>query len=304
MNELMTLQGYEVQLRMYREQVMGGWLGMGRTLIAAKEANVVPHGQWETWVENNAGMSVRDAQRLMQLAREIGEDSPLAKLDMTKARMLMRLPAEERETFATENKVESVTSRELAAAINAKLRAEKLMEGKDLELDRLRHMVADQTKSQQAMMDKANDLQQRYDAMSARAETLDRQLDQLINNPETVEVVPEDYEALKQRDQSAAARIREAEDFADQQEERVRELERKLQEAESQGAGASAMREFVDAAGTLLSVMTRISCDITQLERSDIGAMLSWLGSLQTQIGTLRNAIRTAPVSGGVGYVR
>jgi hypothetical protein len=48
--------------------------------------------------------------------------------------------------------------------------------------------------------------------------------------------VPEDYKALKERDAAAAARIREAEDYADAQEERVRELQAKLDASAVPGA--------------------------------------------------------------------
>lgn len=87
--ELATIQIYETRIDLYKEQVAGGYIGIGQTLIEAKASGVIPHGQWESWVTERTGMTIRHAQRCMQAAREIGEGSPLARLDMSKAMLLL-----------------------------------------------------------------------------------------------------------------------------------------------------------------------------------------------------------------------
>ena len=87
--ELATIHTYEARIDLYKEQIVGGYIGIGRTLIEAKAAGVVPHGQWETWATEHTGMSARNVQRCMQIAREIDEESPLARLDMSKALLLI-----------------------------------------------------------------------------------------------------------------------------------------------------------------------------------------------------------------------
>lgn len=87
--KLATIHTFEARIDLYKEQIVGGYIGIGRTLIEAKAAGVVPHGQWETWATEHTGMSARNVQRCMQIAREIDEESPLARLDMSKALLLI-----------------------------------------------------------------------------------------------------------------------------------------------------------------------------------------------------------------------
>lgn len=86
---LATIETYEARIALYKEQIVGGYIGIGRTLIEAKAVGVVPHGQWEAWATERTGLSVRQVQRCMQAAREIDEQSPLARLDMSKALLLL-----------------------------------------------------------------------------------------------------------------------------------------------------------------------------------------------------------------------
>lgn len=88
-SDLATIEVYEARIALYKEQIVGGYIGVGRTLIDAKAAGVVPHGQWEMWATEHTGLSIRQVQRCMQAAREISDGSPLARLDMTKAMLLL-----------------------------------------------------------------------------------------------------------------------------------------------------------------------------------------------------------------------
>ena len=45
--QALSVRGYEERIHMYKEQVVGGYIGIGRTLIEAKETGAVPHGEWE-----------------------------------------------------------------------------------------------------------------------------------------------------------------------------------------------------------------------------------------------------------------
>ena len=85
----LTIHDYEARIHLYREQIGTGYIGIGRTLNEAKEAGVVPHGEWEDWVTRTTGLNSRQAQRCMQAAREIRDGSALARLEMTKALMLL-----------------------------------------------------------------------------------------------------------------------------------------------------------------------------------------------------------------------
>ena len=111
----LTMADYEARIHLYKEQIGTGYIGIGRTLNEAKAAQVVPHGQWETWVTETTGLTPRQAQRCMQAATEIRDGSALAKLEMSKALMLLGsgLDEEAREEIAEKAVEEGATVKEL-----------------------------------------------------------------------------------------------------------------------------------------------------------------------------------------------
>ena len=90
-------------------------LTIGKCLIEAKE--MLRHGEWLPWLNEQVELSERTAQKFMKLAREWSNPSALADLGATKALILLALPAEEREQFVAEHGVVDMTSRQLEAAI-------------------------------------------------------------------------------------------------------------------------------------------------------------------------------------------
>lgn len=70
MNEMTTLANIERRISFHIQGAYANILEVGRCLIEAKESGLVPHGEWEAWVERTAGMSDRSAQRIMRAARE------------------------------------------------------------------------------------------------------------------------------------------------------------------------------------------------------------------------------------------
>ena len=108
---MMTLADYEARIALYKEQIGVGYIGIGRTLTEAKEAEVVPHGEWEAWVTRTTGLNPRQAQRCMQAAREIKDGSALARLEMSKALLVLSsgLDQEAKEQIARQAADEGAT---------------------------------------------------------------------------------------------------------------------------------------------------------------------------------------------------
>lgn len=102
-----------------RDSAADNLIEMGRWLIQAKEEKIVPHGEWEKWVAEHAGVSARSAQRFMQIAREIPEGSRIAQLGTSKASALLALPAGDREAFAEEIGAQTLSSREVEERVAA-----------------------------------------------------------------------------------------------------------------------------------------------------------------------------------------
>ena len=118
MNEMTTLQNIERRIALHMQGAYANILEVGRCLIEAKEANVVPHGQWEPWVQRTAGMSERTAQRLMQAAREVSPESAMARLPISKITAILALPEPQREAVAVKAVEENQSLRELQATID------------------------------------------------------------------------------------------------------------------------------------------------------------------------------------------
>ena len=116
----LTLADYEARIILYKEQIGTGYIGIGRTLTEAKEAGVVPHGEWENWVTRTTGLNLRQAQRCMQAAREIRDGSALARLEMSKALLLLSsgISEDTREKLAQDAADGGSSLRELQAQIS------------------------------------------------------------------------------------------------------------------------------------------------------------------------------------------
>ena len=126
---VLGIADYEARIQLYKEQAITGYIGIGRTLNEAKAAGVVPHGEWEAWVERTTGLAIRQAQRCMKAASEIRDGSFLGQIDMSKAMLLLSsgLENEQQEALAEQAVKEDSSVRELKEQIR-RLKLEKVAE--------------------------------------------------------------------------------------------------------------------------------------------------------------------------------
>ena len=110
---LVTLANIEYRISVHMQGTYREILAVGRCLVEAKEAGLVPHGQWEEWVRRNTGMSERQAQRLMQAARNVQTGSAMESLPISKIQVILSLPEPEREAMAEQAASEDMSLREL-----------------------------------------------------------------------------------------------------------------------------------------------------------------------------------------------
>ena len=106
-------------------------LTIGRCLIEAKD--MLRHGEWLPWLNEQVELSERTAQKFMKLAREWSNPNTLADLGASKALMLLALPEGERDAFLEDHKVIDMSARQLEQAI--KERDEARMAAKQAEAD-------------------------------------------------------------------------------------------------------------------------------------------------------------------------
>ena len=90
-------------------------LTIGRCLIEAKD--MLRHGEWLPWLNEQVELSERTAQKFMKLAREWSNPNTLADLGASKALMLLALPEGERDAFLEDHNVIDMSARQLEQAI-------------------------------------------------------------------------------------------------------------------------------------------------------------------------------------------
>ena len=174
-------------------QALNAAINTGRKLTAAKLQ--LPHGKWGEYLKNEVDYSPSQAQNLMRIYREYGNDQlslfggevksqTFGALTPSKALKLLAIPdEEERERFVVENDVEHMSVRELnealkardeaqEAAVAAQEEAEKLRKEKG----RLQEQLGDQARGYEAKLTSAGIEvdQAKADARAAR-EALERQ---------------------------------------------------------------------------------------------------------------------------------
>lgn len=298
----MTLADYEARIYVYKQQIGVGYIGIGRTLIEAKDAGVVPHGQWEEWVTAVTGLSARNAQRCMQAAREIRDGSKLAELEMSKALLLLSsgLDEEARERIAGEAAEENQTIRELRDTIERQKRELSAARGdlsaQGAELKDTRAIVEQLNRENVDMAGQLKRVDEYVECQKKQAvqDAMRLATDQLREEHEK-ELAARADEIGQLKDELAAAEERE--------EKRARELQRLREEQDlkrldrARGVSAdavsafdlgAAVRAFLGAAG-VLPQMGRSLANLSPAERENvrgyIDTVANWVDGARAALG-------------------
>lgn len=113
----LALSTLAAQAQMLSENIAMNMLQLGRVFTEAKQ--IIPHGQFGTWVQSNTGLSERYAQQFMQAYSRYGENQSYARLGKSKLIRLLSLPEGEEERFIEEHDVAAMSTREIDEAVKA-----------------------------------------------------------------------------------------------------------------------------------------------------------------------------------------
>lgn len=256
-NKVMTLADYEARIFLYKEQIGTGYIGIGRTLIEAKEAKVVPHGQWETWVTETTGLTARQAQRCMQAATEIKDGSAMARLEMSKALLLLSsgLDEETREEIATQAADEGATVKDLREQLKqAKLKlvqetgaATEIREAlKTLETERqqLEQQLRARENAYRAQLEEARESGYQRGSLDGQAEALRQAREEAR---EQLKAKQQEIDALKERaDMNHRARMNEIASMNEREKEAKNRIAGLQNELNKQTQYAQSLREELE----------------------------------------------------------
>lgn len=303
----MTLVEYEARIYLYKEQIGTGYIGIGRTLNEAREAKVVPHGQWETWAVSTTGLDIQQVQRCMRAAREISDGSALARLEMSKALALLSsgLDKNDQETMAQQAADDGTSLKALKAEIKAKQ--------KELDLERERRkaeyenvytrMLAanSQTNKEhvraQAAEKRAADAEKDLHSAQVEADRLREQLAQQKARPMTgisaeaqaiIDSLRDDLAAAESREEKKAEQLQA---LRDQQHRQAMDDARGLNTSTLTGFDlAAAVRAFIGSAGVLPQMAGSLA-GISAAERrtllENIETVASWVDGARAALGVV-----------------
>ena len=92
-----NLEQLTVEIKFYVNQWGQNTIEIGKRLIAAKE--IVAHGDWQNWLENNFNLSYSTATKFMKCAEKFSNLATSQHLNCSQMFELLALPAEETEKF-------------------------------------------------------------------------------------------------------------------------------------------------------------------------------------------------------------
>lgn len=122
--ELSLLNGLAVQAKTLAQSAALNMLQLGRVLSEAKP--LVPHGEWDAWIKENAYMKRRTAETYMQAYKTFGLNAQIAEFGTTKIMKLLPMNEDEREELLANNDVSSMSTRQLDDVIRQ--RREKIIQ--------------------------------------------------------------------------------------------------------------------------------------------------------------------------------
>lgn len=246
--EIKTLQ------RQAQQMVLTYAIEIGRRLTEAK--TLVEYGGWGTYIKETLGYSQSTANNFMRLFEEYGksqqslfggeaDSQTFGNLTYTQALALLALPAEEREEFVQANDVESMSTRELEAAIRERDEARAALEQEQSVNAELRTQAMDAANKATEALEKAKE---EREAQYDRAEQLAQELEELKGKPIDVAVEEADPEEIKKAVDAAVAAEREkAKGEADKLSAKLdkakaerEKLEERLKAAEAKAGDAAA----------------------------------------------------------------
>ena len=113
--EVAVLDGLALQARALRMTINMNMWELARVLLEAKE--LLPHGEFGKWVQENADVSERTAQDMMAAYKRFGGKPQFQGLGQAKTFKLLPLPAGTEDKFLEEHDLQAMTAREVQEAV-------------------------------------------------------------------------------------------------------------------------------------------------------------------------------------------
>lgn len=238
--EITVLGGLAQEAQYYAKCIANGMIQLGRVLTEAKP--LVKHGEWEQWIRENAGCSVRYAQVFMQAYARFGNNAAVAQIgERGKIFKLLALPAGTEEQFLSENDVSGMTTREVEEAVR------KVREEAGIEL-------AEERKARKRAEDRARELEQDagkvpdhiMDELAAKQNTIDEQQRELARIAHDGRAALQEVQRLRRENADLAREIEEQNELIEDAQRQYDSVRSELLTMQSVAAKGDAERVPMD----------------------------------------------------------
>lgn len=248
MNEISTRESTEIavlgslaqEAQFYSRSIINGTLQLGRVLTEAKP--LVKHGDWERWIAENAGCSVRYAQMFMQTYERFGDDPAVMQIgERGKIFKLLALPSGTEEKFLAENDVNDMTTREVEEAVR------QVREEMGIQLDRerkARQRAEEHAAELELEADKVPD--HIMDELVEKQNTIDRQQQELTRIANDGQQALAEANRLRRENANMQREIEEQNDLIEEAQQQYDKVRSDLLAMQSAAAKGDAERVPVD----------------------------------------------------------
>lgn len=219
--------------RQVQQAMLNASIDIGRKLVEAQA--IVEKGHWGAWLKENVDYSERTANNLIRIFKEYGAlgqqelfDAPakpeFEKLSYTQAVALLGLPTEDaRADFIANNDIDSMSTRDLQAAVKAQKAAEERAD--DLQ-KRLDDALKEQT-DQQSLAESANT------AKTEQIKTLENEIADLQQKLETGGLSDEQRAELETEKDNLHSQLESKDTELQKAVKKAEKIEKKLKDAEN-----------------------------------------------------------------------
>ena len=311
--EARTPEIVAAEIRTFTASMLNNVIEIGRRLCEAKE--MLPHGQFGAWIQENTGYSVSTANNFMKLYMEYGamqgslfvaeaNSQTFGNLTYSKALALLAVPADEREAFVRENHVEEMSTRELQDAIRERDAAQRQLaysnsqlEKANKQIGKLSGQLSKAQKSEETARAKASHAEESRLKMEEDMRLVNAELEELRNRPTDVAVqYQRDEKAIEAareevRDEmtkeleAARARTKTLQERLDETKQALAEAERKAKEsAVGNNQDVSEFKAYYDQTQELVNKMNGILLKLVQKDPETAGKLGKALVALSDAI--------------------
>ena len=304
------------RVRYYARKTCTDWIGLGEALTEAKK--LVPHGEFEAYIQENAGMGIRTAQNAMNAYKRFGSNKEMIE-GLNVGQVIALLPASDEEIakISEDGDLSAMSTRKLKEAVR-KAREEAEAEGVEKTREALEAAKEDKVrelaKQRAAFDDEMEALKAQIEEKKAEAETMRIRAEQAEEAQKMAiesgkEIVAQNSQAINEAEKLRRD-IRDRDDTIQEMQEQYDRMREDLAKAQSTISRGDAGRSDADilssgavmeAVDTFMSKVGRVPHMHGAFAVMDNHEREEYIVCIRTVLDWAQNSLRAADTVNGNG---